>query len=89
MTQGTAMRWPKPIGSPVLDSLHPVIEHSRDVSTDVERIVEVAKFMAYEALPMPEYALPYGIGNEDRARPWISSWSRIRLTPRSPISRPM
>ena len=60
------MRWPKPIGSPVLDSLHPVIEHSRDVSTDVERIVEVAKFMAYEALPMPEYALPYGIGNEDR-----------------------
>ena len=60
------MRWPKPIGSPVLDSLHPVIEHSRDVSTDVERIGEVAKFMAYEALPMPEYALPYGIGNEDR-----------------------
>jgi len=66
VTQGTAVRWPKPIGSPVLDSLHPVIEHSRDVSTDVERIVEVAKFMAYEALPMPEYALPYGIGNEDR-----------------------
>ncbi len=66
VAQEKSLRWPKPIGSPVLDSLHPVIEHSRDVSTDVERIVEVAKFMAYEALPMPEYALPYGIGNEDR-----------------------
>jgi hypothetical protein len=59
------VRWPKPIGSPVLDSLHPVIEHSRDVSTDVARIVDVAQFMAYEALPMPEYALPYGIGAGD------------------------
>src|ERR1700723_2559637 len=64
-SEGTSLRWPKPIGSPVLDSLRPVIEHSRDVSTDVDRIVEVAKWMAYEELPMPEYALPFGIGKDD------------------------
>ena len=64
-TEGTALRWPKPIGSPVLDSLRPVIEHSRDVSTDLDRIVEVAKWMAYEELPLPEYALPFGIGKDD------------------------
>jgi hypothetical protein len=56
------MRWPKPIGSPVLDSLPPVIEHSRDVHTNVDKIVEVAKWMAYEELSMPEYLLPLGVG---------------------------
>ncbi len=49
------MRWPKLTGSPVLDSLHPVIEHSRDVRTHVEKIVEVAQWMAYEELAMPDY----------------------------------
>ena len=34
------LRWPKPIGSPVLESLRPVIEHSRDVHTHVEKIVD-------------------------------------------------
>ena len=58
------LRWPKPIGSPVLDSLRPVIEHSRDVSTDVGKIVEVAGWMAYEELPMPDYAEPLGIGSD-------------------------
>ena len=53
--ESTPVRWPKPIGSPVLDSLRPVIEHSRDVRTDVDKIVEVAGWMAYEELPMPEY----------------------------------
>ena len=52
------MRWPEPIGSPVLDSLRPVIEHSRDVHTHVDKITEVAGWMAYEDLPVPEYALP-------------------------------
>jgi Potential Queuosine, Q, salvage protein family len=59
------MRWPKPIGSPVLDSLRPVIEHSRDVRTHLEKIVEVAGWMAYEELPLPEFALPFGIGAGD------------------------
>jgi hypothetical protein len=59
------VRWPKPIGSPVLDSLRPVIEHSRDVRTHVDKIVEVAGWMAYEELPLPEFALPFGIGAGD------------------------
>jgi len=59
-------RWPKLAGSPVLDSLHPVIEGSRDVHTDLEKIQEVAAWMAYEELPMPDYALPFGIGEGSR-----------------------
>jgi hypothetical protein len=56
------VRWPMLKGSPVLDSLHPVIEHSRDVTTHIEKIQEVAGWMAYEELPMPDYALPLGAG---------------------------
>ncbi len=57
--------WPKPIGSPVLDSLPPVIENSRDVHTNVDKLIEVAGWMAYEELPMPEYFLPMGVGVGD------------------------
>jgi hypothetical protein len=53
---------PNPVESPVLESIQPVIEHSRDVCTHVEKIVEVANWMAYEELPIPDYALPFGIG---------------------------
>ena len=56
------VRWPNLTGSPVLDSLHPVIERSRDVHTHVEKIIEVASWMAYEELPMPDYELPFGMG---------------------------
>jgi len=56
------IRWPRLAGSPVLDSLHPVIEASRDVQTHVEKVKEVAGWMAYEELPMPDYALPFGTG---------------------------
>lgn len=59
---GSAVRWPKLVGSPVLDSLHPAIEHSRDVRTNVDKIVEVAGWMAYEELPMPDYQMPFGVG---------------------------
>src|ERR1041384_6490394 len=59
---GSGVRWPKLVGSPVLDSLHPVIEHSRDVRTNVDKIVEVAGWMAYEELPMPDYQMPFGVG---------------------------
>ena len=54
--------WPKLVGSPVLDSLRPVIERSRDVHTHPTKIKEVAGWMAYEELPMPEYEIPFGIG---------------------------
>ena len=59
------LRWPKLAGSPVLDSMHPVIERSRDVQTHVNRIVEVAGWMAYEELPVPDYAMPFGMGAGD------------------------
>jgi hypothetical protein len=59
------VRWPKLTGSPVLDSIHPVIERSRDVQTHVDKIVEVARWMAYEELPIPDYALPFGIAAGD------------------------
>ena len=53
--------WPEPNGSPVLESLRPVIEQSRDVETDLAKIREVAGWMAYEELPMPKIAVPYGL----------------------------
>ena len=59
------LRWPNLKGSPVLDSIHPVIERSRDVQTNVNKITEVASWMAYEELPIPDYALPFGIGAGD------------------------
>jgi len=59
------MHWPKPIGSPVLDSLRFAVESSRDVQTNHERIVEVASWMAYEELPMPEFVMPFGVGQGD------------------------
>jgi len=64
LAQGT-LHWPKPIGSPVLDSVRYAIESSRDVQTHYEKIVEVASWMAYEELPMPEFALPFGVGQGD------------------------
>ena len=59
------LRWPKLIGSPALDSLRPVIEHSLEVSTDIGKLVEVAGWMAYEELPIPDFTLPFGVGAGD------------------------
>jgi len=59
------MYWPKSIGSPVLESVRYAVESSRDVHTHYEKIVEVASWMAYEDLPMPEFALPLGAGQGD------------------------
>jgi hypothetical protein len=73
LNPGGPLHWPKPIGSPVLDSLRPVIENSRDVRTHVNKIAEVAGWMAYEELPMPDYHLPLGVGenNPDQAIDFI------------------
>jgi hypothetical protein len=56
-----SLHWPQPLGSPVTVSLRPVIENSRDVRTHYEKIVEIAGWMAYEELPMPNLAVPYGL----------------------------
>ncbi len=61
-------RWPEPIGSPVLDSLRPVVEGARHVRTDVPRIAAVARWMAYEELPFPQFGLDFDPATErDRA----------------------
>jgi len=62
-TSGAAgpLHWPQPLGSPVTESLRPVIENSRDVQTHYEKIVEIAGWMAYEELPMPNLAVPFGL----------------------------
>ena len=59
------MHWPKPMESPVLESMQYAIESSRDVHTHYDKVVEVASWMAYEELPMPEFALPFGVGQGD------------------------
>jgi hypothetical protein len=60
-----SVRWPILRGSPVLDSLRPVIENSRDARTNIAKIVEVAGWMGYEELPLPEFTLPFGVGAGD------------------------
>src|ERR1700721_1353356 len=53
--------WPTLSGSPVLDSLRPVIENSRDVRTNIGKIIEVAGWLGYEELPLRDFALPFGV----------------------------
>ncbi|HKU26658.1 MAG TPA: hypothetical protein VJQ54_14370, partial [Candidatus Sulfotelmatobacter sp.] len=55
------LHWPPSLGSPVTESLRPVIENSRDVHTHYDKILEIARWMAYEELPMPNLAIPYGL----------------------------
>jgi Potential Queuosine, Q, salvage protein family len=65
LAKENSVRWPTLSGSPVLDSLRPVIENSRDVRTNVAKITEVAGWMGYEELPLPEFTLPFGVGTGD------------------------
>ena len=48
----------EPRENPVLDSVQPVIEGSRDVRTDLGRLADVASWLAYEELPKPAQMLP-------------------------------
>src|SRR5579871_3593593 len=57
--------WPEGPGNPVLDSIAVVIERSRDVRTHIDRIRDVAGWMAYEDLPIPDYSLPLAEGEND------------------------
>ncbi|MFQ5696166.1 MAG: queuosine salvage family protein [Terriglobia bacterium] len=63
---GGPVRRPRPIGSPVLESVVPVIEQSRHVRTVVDKIGEVADWMALEDLPVPEFALPFVASEEPK-----------------------
>lgn len=53
------MRRPETIDSPVLESVLPVVEAARHVRTDPAKIADVAGWMAYEALPVPDFTLPF------------------------------
>lgn len=64
MTLRPQVRVPLLIGSPVLESVLPVIERSRHVRTCAEKIIEQARALAAEELPMPQFALPFGFGND-------------------------
>jgi Potential Queuosine, Q, salvage protein family len=46
------------MGHPVLDSLAPVLSASVDVETDLDRLADVASWLAYEELPKPVQMLP-------------------------------
>ena len=48
-------------GNPVLESVLPVIAASRDVTTDVARVHDVAQWLAYEELPFPRFLLPFAL----------------------------
>lgn len=52
---------------PVLDSVLPVVEGSRDVATDLERLADVASWLAYEELPVPPtfFPFPFELPRED------------------------
>jgi putative queuosine salvage protein len=57
----STLPWPRSEGSPVIESLRPVIEKSRDVRTNYAKLREVAGWMAYEDLPFPNLAVPFGM----------------------------
>ena len=61
LAASSSLPWPRPSGSPVIESLRPVIETSRDVHTNYDKIKEVASWMAYEELPLPNLAVPFGM----------------------------
>jgi hypothetical protein len=42
-----------------MDSVLPVVHESRDVTTDLERLAEHARYLAYEELPEPAFLLPF------------------------------
>ena len=51
--------------NPVLDSVRPLVEGSRDVSIDEARLADVASWLAYEELPVPPVFLPFRVAPED------------------------
>jgi hypothetical protein len=48
-------------GHPVLESVLPVVAESKDVTTDVAAVHDVAQWLAYEELPFPRFLLPFAI----------------------------
>jgi hypothetical protein len=53
------------VDHPILDSVMPVIHASRDVTTDVAKLVEHAQWLAYEELPFPQFLPPLGMSRDE------------------------
>jgi hypothetical protein len=49
---------------PVLDSVRPIVEGSRDVAIDEARVADVASWLAMEELPIPPRFLPCRVAEE-------------------------
>jgi hypothetical protein len=50
---------------PILDSVLPVVRGSRDVTTDVAKLAEHARWLAYEELPFPRFVPPFGLSRDE------------------------
>ena len=46
---------------PILESVLPAVAASKDVTTDVSKVRDVARWLAYEELPFPRFLLPFTI----------------------------
>jgi hypothetical protein len=46
---------------PILESVLPVVAASKDVTTDVSKVRDVARWLAYEELPFPRFLMPFAI----------------------------
>ena len=69
-----------PSGHPILGTLTPVIESARHVRLDEDRIRDVASWMAYEALPWPDFRSPLQPdGNDADAMDFIFLTSTINF----------
>src|SRR3954451_12743787 len=53
--------------NPVLAGVRPLVEASRDVATDAERLADVASWLAYEELPVPAafFPFPFEVGRAE------------------------
>src|SRR3954465_14437303 len=53
--------------NPVLSAARHLVEGSRDVTTDAERLADVASWLAYEGLPVPAafFPFPFMLGREE------------------------
>jgi hypothetical protein len=53
--------------NPVLEGVRPLVEASRDVTTDRARLADVASWLAYEELPVPPafFPFPFTLGREE------------------------
>jgi hypothetical protein len=55
-----------PSDHPILGTLEPVISNAQHVRLNIDKLLEVAGWMAYEGLPWPDFRSPLVPGRDDR-----------------------